>query len=212
MAIKLAATGVAEFAEASATKKRSLLRPYKLKKSGEAKGRSNYYQIAINAIKSFHKSENEKGVIADAIEALTLKRKSATHLDRIKCDHNIRVLKSYLAHFGSRKLKPIPGKRLFCKVKNLTITTQPELTAEENGKPLIVKLHFSSKKATTLRISILLHLMRQSAVNVGLHVNPENVACFDMDGTVHHCPRNTTAMDRIVEGLAGEIEDVWNAL
>lgn len=212
MTIKLAATGVAKFASASPAKKRSLLRPYKKKKSGEAKGRSNYYQRAISAIKSFHKAGNDDGIIADAIAALTLKMKSASSLERLKCVHNVRVLQAYRTHFGNRKFEPIAGKRLFCKVGNLTITAQPELTVEENGKPLFIKLYFSQKKPGTLEIPMLLHLIRNSAVNVGLKIKPENVFCFDMEGNVHPCPGNIEAMEQTAGNLSTEIEAVWSSL
>ena len=79
MAIKLAATGVAEFVSATPARRRSILRPYKNKKSGETAGRGNYYQKALNAIRRFHKNNNDAGIINDTIAALKLTKEFCLH-------------------------------------------------------------------------------------------------------------------------------------
>jgi hypothetical protein len=213
MAIKLAATGVAEFVSATPARRRSILRPYKNTKSGEAAGRGNYYQKALNAIRRFHKNDNDAGIINDTIAAL--KQTEETTKDKreaTKCRHNIRVLEAYLKYFRKRKFKVVPGKKLFCATGSLTVTCSPELNVEDNGERLLIKLYFSEKKPLPMQIPVLLHLFREGALNVGLQIKAKNIVCFDMDGNVSECPANRTAMNKIIEGVAGDIEQVWNGL
>jgi hypothetical protein len=72
---KISAKGLAEFAFASATRRRSIVRNYKFPSRGEGIGRTIYYSAALNAIRSYHRNGNEKGILADAIQALELKVK-----------------------------------------------------------------------------------------------------------------------------------------
>jgi hypothetical protein len=213
MAIKLAATGVAEFVSATPARRRSILRPYKNTKSGEAAGRGNYYQKALNAIRRFHKNDNDAGIINDTIAAL--KQTGETTKDKreaTKCRHNIRVLEAYLKYFRKRKFKVVPGKKLFCTAGSLTVTCSPELNVEDSGERLIIKLYFSDKKPLPMQIQVLLHLFREGALNVGLEIKAKNIVCFDMDGNISECPANRTAMNKIIEGVAGDIEQVWDGL
>lgn len=214
MAIKVAATGVAEFVSATPARRRSILRPYKNKKSGEAVGRGNYYQKALNAIRKFHKNNNDAGIINDSIAALALRAKEAGIDKRevTKCKHNIRVLEAYLKHFRQKPFKVVPGKKLIYTIGSLTITCSPELSVECNGERLLIKLYFSQKKPLPLQIPVLLHLFREAAATVGLEVKPQNILCLDMDGNVSECPRNRAAMNQMLATLAGDVEGVWKAL
>lgn len=212
MAIKLAATGVAEFVSATPARRRSILRLYKNKKSGETAGRGNYYQKALSAIRRFHKY-GDQGIIRDAVAALKLAMGSQTDKREIaKSRHNVRVLEAYLKFFRNRKFKVVPGKNLFCTVGPLTVTCSPELNVEDSGERLLIKLYFSEKKPLPLQIPVLLHLFRESALNIGLNIKTQNIICFDMDGNVYQCSPNRGAMNQLVQGVAGDIQDVWNSL
>jgi hypothetical protein len=63
-----------------------------------------------------------------------------------------------------------------------------------------------------MQIPVLLHLFREGALNLGLPIKAKNIVCFDMDGNVSECPSDRAKMSKIIEGVAGDIENVWKSL
>src|SRR5690349_2424307 len=99
--IRIAATGVAEFVGSTEAHRRRILRPYKKKKSGEAKGRGHYYRAALNAIRRYFGSNKDVGIIADALSALKLQKKTGVTKRKLaEINHNIRVLNGFLKHYA----------------------------------------------------------------------------------------------------------------
>lgn len=209
-AIRLSATGVAEFVGSTPAQRRRILSPYKRKRSGEARGRAHYYRAALNAIRWYLRPPKDQGIIFDAINALELRKKGPLkrgELAQIK--HNQRVLGAFLAHYGVRDLIPVPGHLLECAIGKIEITCSPDMWAEEQGRLVLVKFFFPEKKPKLMQIPILLHLIREGAHRKGL---APKVICLDMDGREHKCPVDREKMTKIVASLEKDLVATWSSV
>jgi hypothetical protein len=208
--IRIPATGVAEFVSATEARRRSILGPYKRKQSGEAKGRSHYYRFALNTIRAFFREGNDVGVITDGIRSLELRKKGPVKRGELaKLKHNIRVLKSVLAHYANRRFQIVQGRKLECTIGKIEVTCSPDLWAKENGEVVLVKFYFSERKPNVMQIPVLLHLVREGAQNGAV---APTVICLDMDGVEHRCPQDRAKMARVLVSLENELEAVWNSV
>ena len=52
---------------------------------------------------------------------------------------------AFLSHFEGRKLKIRKGQRLYFNRKDLVVSAQPDLVAEEDGKLVLIKINASAK-------------------------------------------------------------------
>jgi hypothetical protein len=209
--IRLAATGVAEFVSSTPAQRRRILRPYKKRQSGEARGRGHYYRVALNAIRHFFNGKKDVGIITDALQALELRKKGPFKKrgEPAEIKHNIRVLKAFLHYYAGRDFVVVPGQKIECTIGRVEVTCNPDLWAEENAKLLLVKFFFQEKKPKTLQIPVLLHLLREAAHHAGM--NP-TVICLDMDGVEHKCPADRHKMQALVAPLEKELEATWNSI
>jgi hypothetical protein len=209
-AIRLSASGVAEFFSATPAHRRRILKPYKFKKSGESKGRAHYYKHALHAIKAYFKAGGDAGIIADAIHVAELKKKGPLKKGELaSLNHNIRALKAFLEHHGHRKFHVIVGRQLETKVGTVEVTCMPDLWAEEDGKLTLIKFYFSQKPPLSLQVPVLLHLLREGAIAAGLE---PAVVCLDVSGSNHKCPADRQKMNAFVLSIEAEITKVWNSL
>lgn len=208
--IRIAATGVAEFVSSTPAQRRRILRPYKKRQSGEARGRGHYYRAALNSIRAFLRNGKDQGIIADAIQALELRKKGSLKRGELaEIKHNVRVLQAFLRHYHDRDFSLVTGQHMECAIGKVQVTCTPDLWAQEKAKLVLVKFFFPDKKPKTLQIPILLHLLREGAHNAGLDAV---VICLDMDGVQHNCPADRQKMKNIVAPLEQELEATWSSI
>lgn len=179
--IPISMRGFAEVSVAVPAAKLKILKKYKNSKSGESRGRSNYYVVALSTIKKYHRANGDKNIIVSKISELT---KSADleleNRKRAKFRANARALEEYLIHFGDRLLSIKPGKRLYYYYKDLAISAQPDLVAEEEGKLVLIKLNASGKMHDGGMVALLLHALHEAAMLNSLPVAPRSVEYLDL--------------------------------
>lgn len=202
--------GCPEFVSSTPAQRRRILRPYKNRQGGEAKGRGHYYRAALNSIRYFFNGGKDPGIIADAIHAAELRKKGVLKRGELaQINHNIRVLKAFLRHYAHRDFHLVTGQHIECAIGTVEVTCTPDLWAEENARLVLVKFFFPERKPKTMQIPILLHLIREAGHNAGL--NP-TVICLDMDGVQHNCPADRQKMKAVVAPLEKELETTWSSI
>lgn len=170
--IPISMRGFAEFCAAPADRKAAKLRPFKFKKSGESKGRSNYYVKALSAIRHHHHGDQDK-FEEIVTELTTAKDSDPDKKKRTKAASNLRALADYMRHLGGRKLVIKPGTRLYYSCKELLVSAQPDFFAEEGGRPLLIKLNLTTKDFSGGVVGLMLHVLHQAASSKGLGAKVE---------------------------------------
>jgi hypothetical protein len=176
--ISISVRGFAEVSSANPEKKRSILKKYRNPKSGSSIGRSNYYIKALSLIKRHHKGESIY-VSLKLSELLVQANKELDARAKTKLLRNHQAVVEYLKYFGERKLKIHTGKRLYYSFKNLEISAQPDLVAEEDGKLILIKLNLGKKEFAGGVAYTILHVLYEAAKANGLQVLPSNVECIE---------------------------------
>ncbi len=174
---KISMRGLAEVANASPARKLSKLKKYKFPKSEESVGRSNYYVKALSAIKHHHRGDTS--YVNSTLQALLMRAKAEkSPLRRAKLLNNHRAIKEYLKCFGSRALAIRPGKLLYYTFKELVVSAQPDLVAEENGDLVLIKLNLSKEDFAGGVCATILHVLYEAAQAQGLPIKPTRVECL----------------------------------
>jgi hypothetical protein len=148
--IRISASGVAEFIEASPANRLKKLRPYKYRTMGEGAGRSGYYKSTIDTVREYHKASRDPKVIRRKIEELTAieGNSSLPKRNRSKARRNIDALLAYEDRYGDRDFNVLPNHRLSFEVGDVTITAQPDLWVKENGTEVLIKIGVGGRRTS----------------------------------------------------------------
>ena len=159
---KISMRGLAEVSHASPGRKLSKLKKYKFPESEESMGRSNYYVKALSAIKHHHRGDSS--FVTSILQALLVEAKTEkSPLRKAKLLNNHRAITEYLNCFGGRALVIRRGKLLYYTFKELVVSAQPDLVAEENGDLVLIKLNLSKEDFTGGVCATILHVLYEAA-------------------------------------------------
>lgn len=175
--LKLSMRGFAEISSAEPVRKQAKLKKYKSPRSAEGVGRSNYYVKALSLIKRHHKGDS--AYVASSIQKLLAEAAAETvPRKRAKLLSNHRAITNYLEHFGGRNLIVKPGKQLYYTFKNLVVSAQPDLVAEENGSLILIKINLTKEEFPGGMSATLLHVLYEAAKAKGLPIESRGVECL----------------------------------
>lgn len=178
--IRLSATGVAEFIQASPATRTRKLQPFKYPHRGEGAGRSSYYKPTIDTVREYHRRGDPKIIRRKIEELTTLENDSSLpKRNRTRARRNIDALMAYEDLYGNRNFSVQPNHRLAFKVGSVTITAQPDLWVEENGVQVLIKLGVAKNRSSDY-IDLLLHLIRKAAIATGYKVRARNIAYLNV--------------------------------
>jgi hypothetical protein len=209
--IPISMRGFAEVSSAPPAAKQKVLKKYKNSKSGESKGRSNYYVAAISTIKRYHRSDDKQIILSKIAELETLADSEANTRARSKLRSNARALKSYLQYFGNRSLTIRPGKRLYYYHRDLAISAQPDIVAEEAGKLVLIKLNASGKSHDGGMVALLLHALHEAAILQHLPVSARGVEYLDLPSGQRICgPVDGFGSTAVLQNNCEALISLWN--
>lgn len=208
---KISMRGFAEVANAAPNRKLSKLKKYRFPQSEESVGRSNYYIKALSAIRRHHRGESSR-VSSILHELLADAKAEKNPLKRARLLNNHRAITDYLKNFGARALVIRPGKLLYYVYKDLVVSTQPDLVAEENGKLLLIKLNLSKEDLSGGVCATLLHVLYEAANAKGLPINPTCVECLQaVSGSRTTGPKSGFPDKRVLNSACQELLTLWPA-
>jgi hypothetical protein len=206
---KISMRGLAEVANAAPSRKLSKLKKYRFPQSEESIGRSNYYTKALSAIRRHH--HGESGRVSSILQDLLANAKAEkSSLRRARLLNNHRAITDYLKNFGARALVIRPGKSLYYVYKDLVVSAQPDLVAEENGKLLLIKLNLSKEDLTGGVCATLLHVLYEAAKSQGLPINPTCVECLQaVSGSRTTGPKSGFPDKKVLNSACQELLTLW---
>jgi hypothetical protein len=198
--------GFAEVCAAPENRKAAKLKKYKFSKSEESKARSNYYVKALTAIRHHHRGNAAK--VTQILKELTaLVDTESDSRKRAKAANNLRALGDYMRHYGRRVLTLTKGTRLYYHYKDLLVSAQPDLVAEENGQSILIKLNLGSEDFTGGVAGYILHVLHEAARLRGLRVTVE---CLQVStGSRIVGPRSGFGPISNLERRADEVLSLW---
>src|SRR5690242_6633791 len=179
--IRVSATCIAEIADASASTRLRKLRPFKYSDRGEGAGRSAYYKPTIDAVREYHRSNRDIGVLRHAVVVLQgMQHDISLHRNtRTKAKRNTDALFAYEDIYGNRNFQVLPNHRITVTIGGVTIKAQPDLWVEENGTIVLIKIGVAKRKSQRY-VDLMLHLIRKAAIASGYRVRARNVVYLDV--------------------------------
>ena len=210
--IRLPISGLAEFITSTGRSPIARLRPFKLKRSGEAFARTSYYQPAISAIRAYHSSGNSRQIIDDELSKLGRLSQAATKSRvRARLDGNTKAINAYLQVYGNRQFRVLPNRRLRYKVGGILVSAQPDLWVDEHGTQVLVKIGIAKKHPSY--VELLLSLLRKAAIQSKYRIRAKNIVYLNVStGKEIICSGGLTRFNRVALEAAAEITALWDTI
>ncbi|MFC6647321.1 hypothetical protein ACFQBQ_17440 [Granulicella cerasi] len=210
--IRISVNGLAEFMKAGASRQRAMLRNYKFQfdANGHKRPQIVRYSEARAAIKKFHESGNDMGLLISA--AVKLQKKEAAEPDRdsSRLRDNIRAIESYATHFGNSKFQIIDSPKPVYTHGTVDVTATPDLYVDDQGTPKIVKLHFSRTEPDQDHINIVLKVMHEAVTSCGINVHPRDVIYLDIARNRHYTgAKLNKRLKSDIDAACDTIADIW---
>jgi hypothetical protein len=209
--VKISVRGFAEVASAPSQSKQRTLKKYRYPTSDASVGRSNYYVKALSAIRRHHRGDST--YVNNLLQELLAEMASEKDTrKKAKLGNNHRAITEYLKHFGHRSFTIRPGKHLYFVYKQLIVSAQPDLVAEENGSLLLIKLNFTKDDYAGGLPATMLHMLYEAAQLCNLPVLSSGVECLQVSsGSRIKGPKSGFPPKKGLEKACQELLDLWPA-
>jgi hypothetical protein len=213
MAIKLSVKGLAQFMISGAAKQRSILRTQKYPSKQENVAIIVYYGEARRAIEAFHEGDNDPATLVSAVDALSKKEVASSGQTAVRLNHNIRGIKTYLTHFGSRKFSILSTPKLKYTRNTVTVSAMPDLSVSEAGTPKLIKLDFSEKIPDERVVNIILQVTYEAALLAGLKVKPKDIIYLDVARNQQYVgAKLRSSVKKDLDAACDNIEALWDTI
>jgi hypothetical protein len=210
--IRISVNGLAEFMKAGSSRQRAMLRNYKyqLDRQGNKRPQIVRYSEARAAIKKYHGSGNDVGLLLAAV--LSLQKKEAGHpeKDAGRLRDNIRAIQAYATHFAKSSFQIIDNPRPVYRRGPVEVSATPDLYVDDLGTTKLVKLHFSVREPDEELISIVLKVMYEAAIGMGITVRPKDVIYLDIGRNRHFTgAKLNKRLKSDIDAACDTIADIW---
>ena len=145
--IRISVTGLAEFMKAGSSRQRAMLRNYKFQYDQQGRKRPQIvrYSEARAAIKKYHASDNNVGLLIEAVRRLQKKEAAEPEKDANRIRDNIRAIEAYATHFAKSSFQIIDNPKPVYKRGPVEVSTTPDLYVNDAGTTKLIKLHSASR-------------------------------------------------------------------
>jgi hypothetical protein len=211
MEMKITAKSFADFATATPTRKRTILKNAKHPKKKENQIIILYYNEALRVIKLYHKKGNDQAVIKYALRRLRQEREASDKPQKkARLNQNIRAIESYFQLFGQRKFEVLPSPRLKLTVGKVTISATPDLMVKESGTLHLIKVGVVKQKLHPDLVPIMLDVILDAAIKAEISIDPANVMYLDLTNeNIIRAAKNSTSIRRTVQNACDDVESMW---
>ena len=177
--IRISVKGLAKFMTGGPATQRKVLRDFKFP-DPEGGVQAAYYSEARRAIAEFHGSQNDPATIAQEVKNLSEKSFHASGRQKIRIEHNIRALQSYLASFGHESFKVLPTPSLSLSHRSVSIGATPDLFVCHKKSNRLIKLDLGARTPDQQLVGIVLQVIYDAARSSGLSLKPRDVLYLDV--------------------------------
>ena len=207
--IKLTVKGLSDFMTQGHAAQRQTLHNFKIK-AGEGAIRIKYYAEARGAVREYHLKNNDRAVLETAIARLQTKAGQAKGRGKDRLARNVRAIRSYYKNFGNARFRILGTPRIQMIQGGVTISAIPDLCAEENGSPKLIKLELGAEIPDKRAVKIVLYVIFEGATRSGYAVKPQDVIVLDVEHARRYTGRKVgVRLIRDIEAACQTIEDMW---
>jgi hypothetical protein len=210
--IKISVKGLAKFMTSGSVGQRSVLKNFKFP-DPQGAVQAAYYSEARRAIEEFHESENDAASIVEEVKKLSEKAYSASENSRVRIEHNIRALQSYLNIFGTENFTILPCPRLSLIHNSVSVGSTPDLCARYKGRRKLIKLDLGTRSPDPKVVNIVLQVIFEAAQLANLSIEPRDVLYLDVPGeTIHRTAKTRSRLKKEIEAACENIEALWPSI
>lgn len=212
MPIQISVTGLAKFMRGAAAAQRSLLQSYKFPFDSRGNKRPQIvrYSEARAAIRKYHESGNDLGILLKAIEDLLRKEIEHPEKDASRIRDNVRAVNTYMKHFSAKRFKVLENPRPKYIHDDVTVTAIPDLFVSEDGRKKLIKLDFNAQKPEQPTIDIILKVVYEASAAMQLGVLPKDVIYLDVSRQEQYAgTKMNKRLLRDIEAACETIADIW---
>lgn len=207
--IRISVKGLAKFMTAGPATQRKVLKDFKFP-DPEGGVQASYYSEARSAIAEFHGSDNNPATIAAEVQRLSEKAYDASGRQRVRIEHNIRALQSYLENFGHESFRVLPTPSLSLSQRTVSVGATPDLFVRHKGSNKLIKLDLGTKAPDKRLVAIVLQVIYEAARSSGLSLKPKDVLYLDVPrANVHRSAKVRTRLKGEIEAACENIEALW---
>jgi len=117
----------------------------------EGKAQAYYYGIARGTIHDYHAAGNDRCVVTTKLDSLLHLYKGANAAKIAKLDNNIRVIQSYMSHFGNRKFCPEDAPQIVVEYEGVSLSMHADFLATEGKDKRIIRYAFSQRESRMMK-------------------------------------------------------------
>ena len=211
MEMKLSAKSFADFATASPTRKRTILKNAKYPKKKENQVIILYYNEALRVIRLYHKKGNDHAVVKYALRRLRQERDASEKPQKkARLRQNIRAIESYFNLFGQRKFEVQPGRRLKLTVGKVTISATPDLVVKESGTLHLIKLGVVKQQLHPDLVPTMLQVILDAAIKADISIESANVMYLDLTNeNVIRAAKDGKSVGRAIQNACDDVAVMW---
>jgi hypothetical protein len=202
-----------DFYQAPTTeRKEAVVRRYKKAKSGEAKGRSNYYLPVLNAIKD---RLCTGGTVEEKIAAIAkacVNPRWPDKLNQIRIESNVQFYHAFRSVFGTKVPKIFACPRMqFLASTDLSVNVQPDLFFELDGQKTMIKFGVCKRKRPEQLIAIILQMIHRGTKGKGISLPIDKIIFLDVRGGktyIESAPNQNLEEDLLP--VSSALTEKWN--
>ncbi len=187
----------------------AVLRPYKLKETGEGRARIICHPPAITVIRKFYRSGMDFGVL-DSAMAEWRKRADGTSSRSVRARllSNIDYISRSRVHLAAKDFQILPNQKITCRIGQIVFAASPDLWVRENGEERLIRIGFGRKDRSY--IDALLIVMRRAAATHGRSIFARNVVYLHAPSGQEFASRfSYEEMFLTLTAAAREIVETW---
>lgn len=199
--------GVAEFLTVGSYRQMQVLAEYKFPKLGI---RAGYYKKARDTIRRFHEAGEDQKVIVEAVISLQNRLEiSLKEYERVKTEHNARVLKSYLRNRANKhyKVKPMSWSRMI--INGVTVHTNPDLFVVDEEKLKLIKFDFGEKPPNDRFAGIVTECLHRGAQQVKTGSEASSVIFYSIEANREWAAKPSDQRWRNISAACRMIAMLW---
>jgi hypothetical protein len=211
--IRITVKGLAKFMRKGPAGQRNVLRDFKYPKGLEARAQTVYYAEARSGIREYHVSGNNAGTLVKSVDELRKKAERAQGAAKVRLEHNIRAMESYLRYFSGNRFEVLQPPKLEYSHLSVVVSATPDLFVREGDRDKLIRLDLGAGLTDEEMIRIILQVTFEAALRAGLSLKPADVVYLDVSRRVQHVgARSRTKLTRDIQAACENIEAMWDGI
>lgn len=190
----------------------SVIKKYKKKTTGPAKGMMIYYKPALSLIKGTLCPDGNLDEKLAALRKACIIPKWTDKLNDARTASNTRVYKSFRSEFGNKKLNVLSSPRMqFLASDELAVNLEPEFYAQVDGTVMMWKFGMAKDAQPEYIARIIIQLLSRASARKGIDISIEQIRFLDTNTGKTYSERSiNVSLDEQLKDVANALAKEWS--